>query len=188
MAAGNGVRQALSAGTQRVFFALWPGARVRAELAQAARRMQRVLRGRRTRDDSIHLTLAFIGEVDVDILPRLLAPPAGVFTPAFLLTLDNWGSWERNGIGWAAPSRIPDPLRDLAANLEGWLRGAGFELELRTFAPHVTLVRKAQYAPLPDSMMRIAWQVNEFALIHSQLAPDGARYRMLRAWPLKRGA
>ncbi|MBI3529365.1 MAG: RNA 2',3'-cyclic phosphodiesterase [Betaproteobacteria bacterium] len=185
MAAGIGDRQALSAGTQRVFFALWPDAGVRADLAQAARRMHRVVHGRRTRDDSIHLTVAFIGEVDVENLPRLLAPPAGVFTSAFLLTLDQWGCWARNGIGWAAPSHIPEPLRDLAANLEGWLRSHGFELEHRAFTPHMTLVRKAQCAPLPDSITPIAWQVNEFALIRSQLASGGVRYRTIRAWPLE---
>ena len=131
MAAGNGVRQALNAGTRRVFFALWPDARVRAGLAQAARRMYRVSHGRRTHDDSIHLTLAFVGAVDVENLACLLAPPADVFTPAFLLTLDDWGCWARNGIGWAAPSHIPEALRDLTQNLEGWLRGAGFDLEQR---------------------------------------------------------
>ncbi len=184
MATGNGVRQALSAGRQRVFFALWPDARVRADLVQAARRMHRVSHGQRTRDDSLHLTLAFIGEVDVEELPRLLAPPADIFTSAFVLVLDDWGCWARNGIGWAAPLRIPGPLRDLAANLEGWLRSGGFELEHRAFTPHVTLVRKAQCAPLPDSMVPIEWQVEGFALIHSRLAPGGARYKTLRAWPL----
>jgi RNA 2',3'-cyclic 3'-phosphodiesterase len=185
MAAGNGVRHALSAGTQRVFFALWPDAGVRANLVRAARWMHRVLHGQRTRDDSIHLTLAFIGEVDVESLPRLLAPPAGVFTSAFILTLDDWGCWARNGIGWAAPSHIPDPLRDLAANLDGWLRSGGFELEHRAFTPHVTLVRKAQCAPLPDCMAPIEWRVEEFALIRSRLAPGGACYETLRVWPLE---
>ena len=184
MAASDGVRQALSASKRRVFFALWPDARVRAGLAQAARRMHRVSHGRRTRDDSIHLTLAFIGAVDVKNLARLLAPPADVFTSAFLLSLDDWGCWVRNGIGWAAPSHIPEPLRDLTANLEGWLRGAGFELEHRPFAPHVTLVRKAQCVPLPDAMTPVEWRVEEFALIHSRLTPGGARYETLRAWPL----
>ena len=146
--------------------------------------MHRVLHGRRTRDDSIHLTMAFIGAVGVENLPRLLAPPADVFTSAFLLTLDDWGCWARNGIGWAAPSHIPEPLRDLAANLEGWLRGAGFELEDRAFTPHVTLVRKAQCVPLPDSMAPIEWQVEEFALLRPRLAPGGARYETLGAWPL----
>lgn len=184
MAAGNAVRRALSASTQRVFFALWPDARVRADLAQAARRMHRVSHGRRTRDDSIHLTLVFVGAVDAENLPRLLEPPADVFISAFLLTLDHWGCWAHNGVGWAAPLHIPAPLRDLAANLEGWLRGAGFELEHRAFTPHVTLVRKAQCAPLPDSMAPIEWQVEDFVLVRSIVSPDGSRYQSIGRWPL----
>ncbi|HKB83551.1 MAG TPA: RNA 2',3'-cyclic phosphodiesterase [Burkholderiales bacterium] len=185
MAAGSAVRQALSARTQRVFFALWPDARVRAGLSHAARQMHCVSGGRCTRDDSIHLTLAFVGDVDAEFLPRLLAPPDGIFTSAFLLTLDDWGCWARNGIGWAAPSHIPAPLRHLASNLEGWLRGAGFELEGRAFAPHVTLVRKAHCVPLPEPMAPIDWKVEAFALIRSRLMPDGAHYETLRAWPLR---
>jgi hypothetical protein len=95
MAAGSGAGQALILATQRVYFALWPDAGVRAALAQAARSMHRVMHGRQARDESLHLTLAFIGYTDVENLPRLMAPPAGVFTPAFLLTLDDWGCWAR---------------------------------------------------------------------------------------------
>jgi RNA 2',3'-cyclic 3'-phosphodiesterase len=184
MAAGSGAGQALSGATQRVFFALWPDARARADLVRAARRMHRVLQGQPTRDDSIHLTLAFLGAVAVENLPRLLEPPAGVFTSAFLLTLDDWGCWTRNGIGWTAPSHIPGPLRGLAANLEGWLRGAGFELERRAFTPHVTLVRKAQCAPLPEPMEPIEWRVEDLVLVRSAVSPAGSRYQSIGRWPL----
>ena len=100
---------------------------------------------------------------------------------------DCGGRWARNGIGWAATSLIPESLRALAVNLEVWLRNAGFVLEHRAFAPHVTLVRKAQCAPLFDAIRPIAWEVNTFALIHSQLHRGAPRYRTLGAWPLKQG-
>jgi len=131
------------------------------------------------------MTLAFLGDVDVEHLTRLLSPPPHVFTPAFLLTLDQWGCWTRNGVGWAAPSRTPESLRDLVGNLREWLRGAGFDLERGAFVPHVTLVRKTQCSPLPDVMTPIAWQVGGFALIHSQLRAGGSRYKMLGSWPLE---
>lgn len=182
MAAGGGVGQALSRGTQRVYFAIWPDAGVRAGLARTAHSMHRIMYGRQSRDVSLHLTLAF---TDVENLARLLAPPAGVFTPPFLLTLDNWGCWAHNKIGWAAPSRIPESLRDLAENLHDWLRGAGFVIEHRTFMPHVTLVRDAQCLPMPDTMAPIEWQVNEIALIRSQPAKGGHHYDVLRTWPLQ---
>jgi 2'-5' RNA ligase len=185
MAQGSATGQALSAGTRRFFFALWPGARVRADLAKAAQRMHRTVDGKCSREESLHMTLAFLGDIDVENVGRLLAPPVDVFVSAFGLVLDTCGCWSRNGVGWTAPSRIPEPLRDLAAHLEAWLLAAGFELERRAFTPHVTLVRKARCAPLPDAMTPISWQVNHFSLIHSQMQPGGSRYRILRRWPLQ---
>jgi 2'-5' RNA ligase len=185
MAADGGVRPPLGTGRARVFFALWPDAAVRGALADTARRMHRALHGRRTREDSIHLTLAFVGDIGVERLAPLLAPPAEVTTRAFGLTLDEWGCWPRNGIGWVAPSRVPDRLRELVAALEEWLRGAGFDLESRPYSPHITLTRKAHCAPLPDAMPPIEWQVAEFVLVQSQLAQDGSRYRTIGRWPLE---
>lgn len=147
--------------------------------------MQRALRGRRTRDDSIHLTLAFVGNVDADRIAELQAPPSDLTASPFVLTLDHWGCWPRNGIGWAAPSHIPDALAELAARLENWLRGAGYDLERRPYSPHVTLVRKAHCAPLPDPLPPVAWQAEEFVLVRSLLASDGSRYETLGRWRFK---
>jgi 2'-5' RNA ligase len=184
MAFGNGAGPALNTGTQRLFFALWPDAGVRKEMAALAGRMHRVLQGRCTRADSIHLTLAFIGNVDADKCAILLAPPPALCTAPFVLTLDQWGCWPRNGVGWLAPSHAPQSLHMLAANLACWLRRSGFELESRAFFPHVTLVRKAVCGPLPDAMAPISWPVNELTLIRSEPGAGGSRYRVLRAWPL----
>ncbi len=146
--------------------------------------MHRLVGGRRTRDDSIHLTLAFVGDVDSERLSELLAPPAVSTVARFTLTLDCWGCWPRNGIAWVGPSRLPDPLRGLAAGMEAWLRGAGFEMELRPYNPHVTLIRKAQCAPLPGSLPAIQWEVEDFVLVQSIPAPEGSRYEIIGRWPL----
>ena len=185
MAPGVGVGPALN-GTQRVFYALWPDAEVRSALAQTSRRMHGVLQGRRTRDDSIHLTLAFLGEVNVDRLPVLLAPPQDLFPAAFTLALDEWGCWSRNGIGWAGPSHTPAGLRDLVANLQAWLRVAGFDLERRAFLPHVTLIRKAQCATLPALGPQVSWPVGECVLVRSTRARTGSCYEVIGRWPLSR--
>lgn len=146
--------------------------------------MHRAVSGRRIRDDSIHLTLAFVGDVDSARLAELLAPPAELAVARFTLTFDCWGCWPRNGIAWVAPSRVPDALRELAARTETWLREAGFEMDVRPFNPHVTLVRKALCAPLPGSTPSIEWQVEDFVLVRSTLAPDGSRYETIGRWPL----
>lgn len=176
--------ESVVSGTQRVFFALWPDENVRASLALAARRMHRVLHGRRTRDASIHLTLVFVGDVDIESFDRLRALPAEVLTTGFRLTLDRWDCWPRGGIGWAGPSRIPVPLRQLAENLEAWLRGSGFEAGRSKFTPHVTLLRDAQYAAMPEPLTPIEWQVEEFVLVRSELLPKGAHHDIVARWRL----
>jgi 2'-5' RNA ligase len=172
-------------GTQRVFFALWPDETTRAGLGAAARRMHRVLHGRRTRDESIHLTLAFIGEVDTEDLDRLHAVPPAVAAGAFTLTLDHWDCWPRNRIGWTGPASVPLQLERLAANLEGWLRDIGFDLDKRKFAPHVTLVRDAQYAAMPGVLQPVHWRVEDFVLVRSQRLPRGSQYEVVARWPLE---
>jgi 2'-5' RNA ligase len=57
-------------------------------------------------------------------------------------------------------------------------------MDTRPFNPHVTLVRKAECAPLPDSTPIIDWQVEDFVLVRSTLAPDGSRYETIGRWPL----
>ncbi len=146
--------------------------------------MHRVVGGRRTRDDSIHLTLAFVGDVESERLAELLAPPPELAVTRFMLTLDSWGCWPRNSIAWVAPSRVSGPLRELAVGMESWLLDAGFELDVRPFNPHVTLVRKAQCAPLPDSTPGIEWEVEDFVLVRSTRMPGGSRYETIGRWPL----
>jgi RNA 2',3'-cyclic 3'-phosphodiesterase len=169
----------------RVFFALWPDAGTRGALAQAARRMHGALHGRRTRDDSIHLTLAFIGDVRAERLQVLTAPPVMAGVGPFTLTLDRCGCWPRNGIGWIAPSQIPDEVGRLVSAMEDWLRGVGFAIEERPYSPHVTLIRKARCVPLPEAIAPITWRAEDFVLVRSVLETDGSRYETIGRWPLR---
>jgi 2'-5' RNA ligase len=118
-------------------------------------------------------------------LNRLLDPPHDVRSSPFVLTLDAWGGWPRNGIGWTVPKQAPDALFDLAANLERWLRGAGFALERRAFVPHVTLLRKVECVEMPRAMTPVTWSVDEFVLVQSTVSPRRSRYEILQRWPLK---
>ncbi len=159
---------------------------MRAALVRTATQMHGAFHGRLTRDDSVHLTLVFLGNVDASRLPTLLMPPARIATPKFTLVLDRWGGWRRNRVGWVAPAATPDSLRVLVANLEEWLAGAGYALERRAFAAHVTLVRDAQVTPMPAPMPPIPWPVNDFALVRSHIAAGGSRYEVVGRWPLQR--
>ncbi|MGE5472589.1 MAG: 2'-5' RNA ligase family protein, partial [Bacteroidota bacterium] len=75
-------------------------------------------------------------------------------------------------------------LMALAEALQARLRDAGFALEDRPYAPHVTLLRKAeQESPVPLARI-ISWQAKELVLAES-LTGSATRYVPLKRWDLR---
>ena len=172
----------------RLFFALWPAAPLVEELHRAALDGARRFGGRATTPATLHLTLAFLGDVVADRLPTLLAAVGEIHGPACEFTLDRLGFWAHNRILWAGSSNRSPQLAELAGQLCGHLRATGFlppGNETRPFVPHITLVRKvgkppAELPPLPP----IIWSAREFVLVRSLLDERGATYQTLGRWPL----
>ena len=132
----------------RLFFALWPPPETARALGEWARAVQRNTGGRATRDDTIHLTLAFLGEADP---AKAKIAAACVQSTAFDFPLDVAGYWPHNRIIWVGPQEIPQSLSDLVAQLHPALAAQSFVLESRPFAAHVTLLRKASKpASIPE--------------------------------------
>ena len=128
----------------RLFFALWPPVQVRSWLAVIGSELQRELGGRATQPDSIHLTLVFLGDVLAAKLDEVAAIGDAVNGERFTLEIDQRGCWTHNHIAWAAPSSTPPQLSDLVSRLQSRVRALGFETDARAYAPHITLVRKAE--------------------------------------------
>lgn len=156
----------------RLFFAIWPPR----ETALALERWARPLAGRCTPVGKIHLTLAFLGDVQAD---RACAAARRVQGPAFDLPLQEVRHWRHNEIVWAGPREAPAELSRLAEGLQIELYRESFILERRPFAAHVTLLRKAPEQPLPP-LPSVDWPVREFALVRSA---DGA-YETLERFTL----
>ena len=166
----------------RLFFALWPPEPLAGDLAALASRLQPVCGGRPMRAETLHLTLAFLGDLPVEREADARAVAAEVSRPAFELRLDQLGFWRHNGVVWAATRSAA--LDVLAADLGARLGAAGFVLERRPFAAHVTLLRRAERPPdgvAPHSMA--PWPVDEFQLVRSPGATGGA-YRPVGRWVL----
>lgn len=172
----------------RLFFALWPGAAVAAALHARACALRAGCGGRAMRRDTIHLTLAFLGELPAQDAGRLMAIAAGIRGDRFVLELDRIGAWHGSRILWSAPSRAPAALAALAAALEEGLRAGGFTLERRAFAPHLTLVRNARQAPPAGEAAPLRWPVASFVLVSSERDASGAHYRVLGRWGLGRSS
>jgi 2'-5' RNA ligase len=169
----------------RTFFALWPGPEVRAELARLAAAVARASGGRPTRPETLHLTLVFIGATPRERLPALEALMDSIQVPRFALRLDQTGWWRHNGIAWAGTRRTPEALLALQDALARGTGRLGFSLDVRPWSPHLTLARDARRGPPAEIASGPDWNVDSFALIASDLAADGPRYRILHESPLQ---
>lgn len=172
-----------AAAAARLFFALWPDATVRRHLAGWAAAVHGSCGGRRVRDEQLHATLAFLGNVPLARLPELAALAAALAVPGFILRFEAAGYWPRKRLVWAAPVEVPHGLSTLAAGLASALKATGLEIEDRPYFPHVTLVRDARCRGLP-ALQGFAWDVEEFVLVASTLAPSGSTYGVIGRWPL----
>jgi len=171
----------------RVFFALWPDASAAARLHAHALQQHARLGGRVMRQDSLHATLVFIGDIAAGRLTDLLAAAEAVHAPGFSLSFDQAGCWRHNHIAYLGMKQIPQPLRSLQSTLAEQVKSAGFRLEERVYSPHVTLLRKADCGesgkenPAPEP---VTWSVRDFVLVKSSLSANGSRYEQIGCWPL----
>jgi 2'-5' RNA ligase len=145
-------------------------------------------------EDSMHLTLRFIGEVEepqgeeiADALDRLRAP-------GFPLTLLGAGHFETRGRVRALWVGIePNPaLTQLQERIESAVQRTGLPPEGRKFSPHITLARLDRAQPdiirnwlHENSLFRAEpFAVEEFVLFQSLLGNGGAVYRPVAEFPL----
>ncbi len=169
-----------------MFFALWPDAITAGHLHALARGLREQYGGRVMRRDTLHLTLAFVGDVGRGRLDELRRIAAALRGQAFSLRLDHTGGWQGGRIVWAAPESAPAALTDLAASLCMALHGHGYAVDRRTFAPHITLLRNAGQVPEQARIKAFEWRVGGFSLLESLRLPGAACYRRLGRWPLMR--
>ena len=177
--------QAREARSLRLFFAIWPDKPSRKALASLALEVARAGQGRAPRAENVHLTLAFLGEVEVARLDALLALGSRVATPAqpFPLTLDHIGGTSYR-IAWVAPAEYAEPLHALQASLASALADEGFPGERRMFRPHVTLARDCVRSVHRGRIPPIGWQVERLSLVASTTQRGGSEYREVGGWPL----
>ncbi|BCB25897.1 RNA 2',3'-cyclic phosphodiesterase [Sulfurimicrobium lacus] len=173
-------------GQARLFFALWPDAAVCGALDQAGRKLRDACGGRQMRCNNIHLTLVFLGNVEITRIDALRAVGDGVALPPFVMTLNQLGWWRHNRVAWAAPDTTPGPLLALVNQLQDGLRVAAFAFDDRpVYAPHVTLLRNArcEKAEWPAFESQ-EWVANEFVLVRSVTREEGATYEAIGRWSL----
>jgi len=174
--------------TARVFFALWPPPALAGELAGIAANAAREFGGKPTRPETIHLTLAFLGDVTEQALPGLVALADAMTAGRFDLAVDHLGYWPHKHLLWAGCQASP-VLAELAGDLHRRLVEAGFDQHRQAghLVPHLTLVRKLAAEPAIKAIsfpQVMPWPCHEFVLVRSRLSPAGPDYEILARFPL----
>jgi 2'-5' RNA ligase len=172
----------------RVFFAIWPKDAAWRQLCDLSEKLELVCGGRRTRAESIHLTLIFLGEMETSQLDALCLAANTVKGRAFNFIVEGVRYWKFNRVVYAGTGEVPLELFDLVDSLQDTLSANGFSFDHRAFTPHITLVRKVQRYVLPKPLISlvepIVWPVSEWILVKSEQASDRSVYTPIGRWPL----
>jgi RNA 2',3'-cyclic 3'-phosphodiesterase len=177
----------------RLFFALWPAAGEQQALAQASAACVAGSGGRPLPAAHLHVTLAFLGNVDSARLARLraLALELASHSEAAPLQLQFQilEYWPRAQIlcATAGTADSAAPAGALAARIRQATLAAGFTPDLKPFHAHVTVAHKVARAPaaLPP-LARVTWNCHAFALVASTTGACGSAYSVLESYPLDR--
>ena len=181
----------------RTFVALEVPPGVKEQIGRAQQEWSRHTRARIswTRTAGIHLTLAFLGDVErkrVENIGKTLKLVAAHHPPITIDTAQTgaFPDWRRpRVIWWGVDGK--DALMVLQQDVIKTLREAGFELEER-FHPHLTIARVKSVGRDDDLPARARahtfepsqWTAKELFVMSSLLKPGGAEYGVLAALPL----
>lgn len=182
----------------RVFFALSPDAPCRRRLSAIADELTARCGGRATRQEALHLTLVFVGELPLPRLPDLqaaaseVAQAADEASAAGLFVLDRLRYQPRGKMLWATCADCPPRLGALAAALAARLLAHGVVVAPWPWLAHVTLLRRVAVLPSSadlDALRRapVRWPYRDFVLLRSFPGVAGAGYECLGRWPLRGG-
>jgi 2'-5' RNA ligase len=191
----------------RTFVALEMNNALQSHLAGIIRQVAQALPGIHWADaSSIHLTLAFLGELTDDQVTEAIeatemaAQQAQPFSYC-LSHLGTFGSPRYPRVVWMGIEEASGSLVAIHRILNKQLLKRGFEVETRPFSPHLTLARlksslssqdlQTLQSLLADEPHRLAstesYPVRYLDVMKSELQHTGARYMCLQSCPIGKG-
>jgi len=144
------------------------------------------------REDQLHVTLRFIGEVERPLAEDIAAALGSIRAPSVDLCLHGVGFFDQGKQGVLFARAGPrEPLEALHKKVDRALFSVGLEPERRAFLPHITLARRRRSATDPTAWLEAhaglsapAEQIDQFILYESRLGHDGAYYEEVAAYVL----
>jgi 2'-5' RNA ligase len=143
------------------------------------------------RPDNAHLTLVFLGQVDDERVPALIADAGrNIISPSFDISFSGIGLFPERGaprVLWVGISDGADALIALQRELAARIGIHSVALEARRFHPHLTLARWSSSRPSDRARIQavaragilVRQSVGWVTLYESRLTPAGARYTAL---------
>lgn len=151
-------------------------------------------------DNQLHLTLAFLGEVDRHGVEAAVQAMETVHAPQLDLQLGQLGSFDAKLPGRTSALWIgvepADALEELATSFRTACRRAGLAPDARRFVPHITLARFSGSGATREAIRpwletarlpRIGWRNSGFHLVESTLGHDGPHYDPIASYELEEG-
>ncbi len=171
---------------ERLFFALWPDDSLREQIARVRQSLPGLERGRLLVDGNLHLTLHFLGNIELEQIDCFVQQAGKVRAKTFDLELETPGYFKRPQVAWLGCQRIPAELVELHHQLGSYIEACGFKVETRAYNPHMTLARKIRKRPdFPKTVQTLSWNVDRFVLIKSVSVEGGVEYRVRESYPLQ---
>ena len=175
---------------------LFAGVEIPAGIADRLSYLRGGIAGARWIDpENYHLTLRFIGDIDMVDAEAVAEALARVRRPSFPLRFTGVGALGTRKLHTVAATVEPSqPLIELQAEHERILQRIGLPPEGRKFTPHVTLARLrngnardvAEYLTLRGGFFADPFPVDRFVLFSSRNSVGGGPYVIEEAYDLDR--
>jgi len=136
----------------------------------------RSTKGRFTRSENIHLTLAFLGECNSERTEKIKSAMDALQFERFDMTADRIGRFRRDGgdIWWAGITDN-ETLTNIRSALVKGLNAAGIEIDER-FDAHITIGREVRTDERPHEVEPFASTVSSVDLMRSERIGGELKY------------
>ena len=169
----------------RLYFALWPDDSTRLKLSQCCPQLTQQANGRALFPLTLHMTLAYLGDVDTKLLPVIEQIANGLVASPFTYIANTAGCFPKTRVAWLGTKEVPSHLNTLQNNLRALLGAAQLDQDKRIFRPYLTIARDIE-APFADQAIApVQWHIDHFCLVAIRAGAAGPQYDVLKNWPLK---
>jgi 2'-5' RNA ligase len=128
---------------------------------------------------NLHLTLAFIGELDVADGSRVAQSIGDLAIAPFDWMIDTVGWFPRAHVAWAGGA-LNAPLDSAAASVRTTLDAIGIAYDRKPFVAHVTLFRDVRaFACSGPLEQPLAWRTEHVALYAAARDESGSVYQRI---------